>query len=101
MGVVGVAGHDCYINTYGSSNKFLQQIYAVSDFYTTGLNRVSINGEWVGLGTTADPQKGFPVTTGDFAGFIWVKFVDGRQTAADNYLVSNANPSGRWTDEHI
>lgn len=100
-GIVGIAGHDCYVNTFGSSNKFLQQIYVVSDYYTSGLKRIAINGEYVSLGTIADPQKGFPVVSGEREGKIWVKFFDGRQTTADQYLTNEANPSGRWGANHI
>lgn len=99
-GLVGIAGHDCYINTYGKSNKFLQQIYTLSDYPSDGLSRVAINGKWATLGAV-DPDKGAVVTSGDFANLIWVKFIDGRQTAANDYLVDNANPAERWTEDHI
>jgi hypothetical protein len=101
IGPVGVAGHDCYVNTYGRSNKLLQQIYVVSDFYCDGMSRVAINGTWATLGSTADPDKGFPVTSGDFANKIWIKFFDGTQTSADQYLIDNANPSDRWSSSHV
>ncbi|KQZ81868.1 hypothetical protein ASD64_08905 [Mesorhizobium sp. Root157] len=100
-GLVGIAGHDCYVNTYGASNKFLQQIYTLSDYPSDGLSRVSINGEWATLGSTADTDKGYPVTSGEFANLIWIKFLDGSQTTANAYLVDNANPSARWTSAHI
>ncbi|EXL08606.1 phage tail protein [Aquamicrobium defluvii] len=99
-GLVGIAGHDCYINTYGSSNKYLQQVYTISDYPCDGLTRVAINGKWATLGAE-DPQKGRVVATGEFANLIWIKFIDGRQTAADPYLVGNANPASRWTEDHI
>lgn len=99
-GLVGVAGHDCYINTWGPSNKFLQQIYTLSDYPSDGLSRVAINGEWATLGAE-DPVKGKVVTSGKYANLIWIKFIDGRQTAADDYLVSNSHPEGRWTEDHI
>lgn len=100
-GLVGVAGHDCYVNTYGSSNKFLQQIYTLSDYPSDGLSRVAINGEWVTLGPTPDVDKGLPVTSGDYANLIWIRFIDGRQTEADSYLIDNSNPEGRWTEDHV
>ena len=100
-GLVGVAGHDVHVNTYGKSNGMLQQIYTLSDYYSDGLSRVAINGEWVTLGATPHPERGLPVTSGDFGGYIWIKFRDGRHTAADAALVANANPSGRWTANHI
>ena len=99
-GLVGIAAHDCYVNTYGASNIYLQQIYTISDYYTTELSRVSINGTWVTLGAE-DAEKGFVVTSGDFANLIWIKFIDGRQTTADDYLINNANPPDRWSENHI
>lgn len=100
-GLVGIAGHDCYINTYGSSNKYLQQIYTISDYPCDGLSRVAINGKWATLSSVPDPEKGFAVATGEYAHLIWFKFIDGHQTAADPYLVGNANPASRWTEDHI
>jgi len=35
-GLVGIAGHDCYANSYGDANKILQQVYAFSDFPCDG-----------------------------------------------------------------
>src|SRR5690606_1331900 len=43
-GLVGVAGHDVYINTYGDGNKSLQQLFVLSDYPCDGLSRVAING---------------------------------------------------------
>jgi hypothetical protein len=100
IGKVGLAGHDCYINTFGSSNKFLQQIYVIADYPCDSLSRVGINGEWRTLGAE-DPDKGFVVTSGEFANLIWVKFFPGTHTTANDYLVNNANPAARWTANHI
>lgn len=100
-GLVGVAGHDVHVNTYDKSNGILQQVYTLSDYYSDGLSRVAINGEWVSLGSTPHPERGLPVTSGDFGGFIWIKFRDGRQTAAHPALVAHSNPSERWTANHI
>lgn len=99
MGLVGASGHDLYVNTFGSSNKFFQQVYVLSDYITSGLRRVNINGENVAFGEY-DAEKGLPVISGDYAGLIWIKYYDGKQTAADNYLIGNANPIERWTVDH-
>ena len=99
-GLCGSAGHFIYANTYGAGNAFLQQIYVLSDFYTTSLDKVWLDGEHVTLGVE-DPIKGRVVTSGDYANLIWVKFYDGWQTSADSGLVDNANPSTRWTENHI
>lgn len=103
-GLVGVAGQDAYVNTYSTANGLLQQIYVLSDYYSTALTRVSINGVYVTLGAD-DGVNGQPVLTGgDFAQnppLIWIKFFDGRQTTPDALLVANANPVGHWTDANI
>lgn len=101
-GSVAMAGHDIYVNTFAPSNADLQQIYVLSDFYTTSLTRVSINGTWHALGTEEDPNgRGLPILDSDFSGLIWVKFNDGRQTASDNALVVSANPPERWPNTNI
>lgn len=99
-GLVGIAGHDTYVNTFGPANGILQQIYTLSDFPCHGLSRVSINGQWVTLGPVGEDgmQK---VTSGEYADLIRVQFVDGTQTAALATLVASANPAGRWTVDHI
>ncbi len=99
-GLVGIAGHDTYVNTFGPANGILQQIYTLSDFPCHGLSRVSINGQWVTLGPVGEDgmQK---VTSGEYADLIRVQFVDGTQTAALAGLVASANPAGRWTADHI
>lgn len=99
VGKVATAGVAVYDNSFGTANKTLQRVYKLSDFYTTALTRVAINNEWVTLGSL-DSTKGYPVTSGDYSGLIWVKFLDGRQTTADSYLTGNDNPDGRWTTNH-
>jgi hypothetical protein len=99
IGKVATAGVAVYDNSFGTANKTLQRVYKLSDFYTTALTRVAINNEWVTLGSL-DSTKGYPVSSGDYSGLIWVKFLDGRQTTADSYLTGNDNPDGRWTADH-
>lgn len=102
-GLVGLAGHDVYVNTFAEANSDLQQIYVVSDYPTTALTRVAIGGVWVGLG--ADPGNGYlPVISGGtFAGngMIAVKFVNGRQTTAEGRLLEGANPAERWAAQNV
>lgn len=99
-GLVGIAGHDTYVNTFGPSNGILQQIYTLSDFPCHGLSRVAINGKWVTLGPVGEDGMR-KVTSGEYADLIRVQFVDGTQTAALAGLVSAANPADRWTANHI
>lgn len=104
-GLVGLAGHDTYVNTYNPSNRTLQQIYTLSDYYTTALTRVAIGGVWVIIGPDIGDGKGnilMPTTAEQtWSGSIWVKFFDGRQTAADGFLTAFSNPVGRWAADCI
>ena len=100
-GPVAIAGHDIYFNTFNPSNRTLQQIYVLSDYYTSGLNRIAIDGAWVTLGTDIGDGKGSPVISGPRAGFIWVKYFDGRQTTSDDFLTTFANPVGRWDSTDV
>ena len=99
IGKCAAVGLACYDNSFSTANKRLQRVYKLSDWYTTELTRVAINGEWVTIGAL-DATLGYPVTSGDLSGLAWVKFHDGRDTTADSYLVDNANPSTRWTADH-
>jgi len=101
-GLVGIAGHDIHVNTYGADNKWLQWVFQLSDYPIDGLSRLAINGEWVTLDyDNPHPTRGWPVAGSEFSGRAWLKIYDGRQTAADSGLVSAANPSDRWTKDHI
>ena len=94
-GLVGIAGHEVHVNTFGNDNGWLQDVYQLSDYPCTSLERVAINGEWVTL--DAPQANGFrQVTSGEYAGLAWIKFIDGTQTVAEPDLVENANPTGRW-----
>lgn len=99
IGTVVTAGQAVYDNTFGTANKTLQRVLKLSDFRCSALSRVAIDNQWVTLGTL-DATKGYPVTSGDYSGLIWVKFLDGSQTSADTYLTGNDNPNGRWTTDH-
>jgi hypothetical protein len=100
LGRVCTAGVLRYDNVFDTANEKWQRVYELSSFYSTSLERVAINGDWVEI-TDNGSSKGFEVTSGDYAGRVWVKFLDGTQTAVDNYLENEANPSSRWTADHI
>lgn len=99
-GRFGVAGHLVYANTYGSNNAFLQQVFVLSDWRTTSLDKVWIDGELVTLGAE-DGDLGRVVASGEQNGLIWVKYHDGTQTAADAGLTANDNPDGRWASAAV
>lgn len=98
-GIVGIAGHDCYVNTYGQSNKYLEQIFVFSDYPCDGLNQIWAGGSLLATATT--DGRNYTVTSGDYAGRMTFVFHDGTQTAADAGLVVNSNPTGRWTAAHV
>lgn len=103
-GLVGLAGHDTYVNTYGSSNKYLEQAYTVADFPCDGLSRIWSGGALLQLEEilpSVPHAKSYRVVSGTFAGLMVFTFYDGTQTAADAGMVANANPPGRWTGDHI
>lgn len=102
-GLVGIAGHDCYVNTYGSSNKYLEQVYVLSDFPCDGLSRVWAGGSLLSLSVAGSNEIRtiYNVTSGDYAGLVRFTFYTGTQTAADADMISHSNPTGRWTSDHI
>lgn len=100
-GLVGIAGHDTYCNTYGPSNYEMHQLYTLSDYPSDGLSRVAINGKWATLEPTESSARGRVVTSGAYAGLIWIKFLDGSQTEARPGMVMYSHPAGRWTENHI
>jgi hypothetical protein len=99
IGVVGIAGHDCYVNTYGKSNKFLEQVYAFSDFPCDGLAKIYAGGKQLKLIST--DNKNYTIEGGDYEGRMSFVFYDGTQKAADPGLVANGNPAGRWKAESV
>ncbi len=102
-GLVGIAGHDCYVNTYGSSNKYLEQVYVLSDFPCDGLSRVWAGGSLLSLSVASSNaiRTVYNVASGDYAGLIRFTFYTGTQTVADADMISHSNPTGRWTSDHI
>lgn len=99
-GMVGISGHDTYVNTFGPSNGLLQQLYTLSDYPCHALSRVAIGGQWVVLGAP-DESGARAVLSGDYANRMYIRFYDGTQTEAVAGLVSGSNPVGRWTANHI
>jgi len=94
------AGLFVYANAFGPANETLQQVFQLSDFPVTSLDKIWIDGEPATLGAI-DPVKGAVVTSGDYANRIWIRLIDGWQTTADAGLVAGANPTGRWTADHV
>lgn len=83
-------------------NAYLTEVIELGDIPGQELLRVMVNDEYVTLGPTPHPDYGFPVQ-GDLAGFCWVKYYDGTQTAADPMLLAKYGtyPERPWTSEMI
>jgi hypothetical protein len=96
----------CPPMSHGSAGKtpnaYLTEVLEVGCIAGQALRRVIINDEYVTLGPTAHPDYGFPVT-GDLAGFAWVKYYDGTQTAADPMLLAKygSYPQRPWNADMI
>lgn len=99
-GLCATAGRWVYVNTYGNANRIQQRVFVLSDWYTTDLTRVAIDGRYVTL-SGSNTGLGYEVDDGPHAGFIRIRFFDGTQTTAASALVNNANPDTRWTEDHI
>lgn len=103
-GLVGIAGHDCYVNTYDVANKRLEQVYVLSDFPCDGPSRIWAGGTELQLSQTAADAVSVTLSVinhPDYAGRMSFKFYYGTQSAADGGLVANANPTGRWGGQHV
>lgn len=112
FGWYATAGHHlCPPMTHGTAGKtknaYLTFVVALSDLPGLALDKVLVNDELVTLGATAE-ARGFPAT-GDYAGYMWVRFHNGSQTAADPWLLStygvgtsHATATGRpWSADMI
>lgn len=104
LGWTATAGQAiCPPMSHGKDNRYLTHVIELCSAPGATLERLVINNEFVTLGTEAHPDYGLPVTSGEHAGLIWVKYYDGRQTAADPMLVANygAHPDRPWSSEMI
>lgn len=98
IGVVKDPGHFVYFNTYGASNKFLQLVFVLGDWWCTSLASVWVDGKnraLISIATTGGETAAYNIT--GYGSLITVRFFDGRPTQiADAQLTNNSNPAGRW-----
>ncbi len=95
LGRRATAGSLVYAGTWGSAGKtpnaYLVQVISLSDIPDKGLSTLYVSGEKCTVDfTAASPDgMGYPVTEYRTGGkdYLWIKFYDGTQTAADPYLV--------------
>ncbi|MEH6721059.1 MAG: phage tail protein [Aurantimonas endophytica] len=106
VGLVAVAGHDVYTNTYGPSNKYMQKVFVLSDFPITNITRIAVNGEWRTINWSNVEGRGAQVL-GFENDVLRIRAYDGRHTElqaaefGEHGLVGSSNPAGRWTAEHV
>lgn len=102
LGRYATAGQCVYVNSHGTSHRWLTHVVEVCSAPGATLNRLMLGGQWVTLATTplsGYEQYGLPVTSEDYeGGYVFVKYYDGSQTTADAMLVSNygADPDRPW-----
>nr|WP_278374907.1 DUF1983 domain-containing protein [Brucella anthropi] len=104
LGTCATEGHHIYRNSYGSGGRLIQDVFVLSSFRITAVNRVRYNGEWRNLtqqdadGYWLVPNEG---TSGDDHDNVRVKFYYGTMDQqAEPTLINNARPAGRWTANH-
>jgi hypothetical protein len=89
----------------GTPNGFLTYVIELSDLPGIGLSRVILNDGYSQIGPTAHPDYGFPLLKQRIGGtdHAWIRFYDGRQTAADPMLVAKyaSYPDRPWSESFI
>jgi len=103
LGKYSTAGSLTYANTWGTSddgkspNAYLTQVITLSDIPVKGLLGVLVNGETCTIDTGTVTDKGHPVLEyrKDGKDHLWIKFYDGTQTVADNFLVTKVGSAAR------
>jgi hypothetical protein len=105
LGIFGTNGHHVYRNAFDKGNHIVQDVFKLSDFRCTELQRVQMDGEWKSLSPDQQGDEGriygqrvLGVKDG---GQVFVRFYHGAfDQTSDSALVAYANPVGRWTTAH-
>jgi hypothetical protein len=84
-------------------NAYLTYVIELGAGVGQEIDTLLIDGEAVAYGPAVDPDYGFTVTTGRFAGRLWVKYYDGSQTVADPMLLAKFGtyPERPWTADMV
>jgi hypothetical protein len=99
LGRYATAGDLAYAGSHGKNdgtpNAYYTMVLELADHPAT-LSRVLVNGAWCSLSATAHEHYGTAVTDyrEDGKDYLWVKFYDGTQTAADPGLVAHYGDDG-------
>lgn len=111
MGSFGTAGQLEYINTWGNVDKtpnaYLVSVLSISDL-PLALTGLWVDDKKVTLPDMSGPmpdEKGWPVAEYIVEGtpYLWVRYHDGSQTTADDYLLSKfgGDPDRPWQPDMI
>ncbi|MBD3787222.1 MAG: hypothetical protein IE922_09665, partial [Sphingomonadales bacterium] len=103
LGWTATAGQAiCPPMSHGAQNRYLTHVVELCSAPGATLDRVIINNDYVTLGADST-EYGRPVTSGAYAGLIWVRYYNGRQTAADPMLRAKygAHPDRPWTADMV
>lgn len=96
LGTVGVAGHHIYRNAATKGNRWVRDVFVVSNFRIQGIERVRKDGKWI---TLSPPNANGYRETDTFR--VSMRIYLGTLTqVADDALISTSNPPGRWTANH-
>lgn len=93
----------CPPYSHGESNRYLTQVIEVCSAPGATLSRVMLGEEWVELGDTPHPEYGRPVLGDKYSGYVWVKYYDGTQTAADPMMRARygTHSDRPWTSDMV
>lgn len=85
-----------------TKNANLVFVMDVADMPVKSITRIMVDGEYVTFNTTPD-ANGFLAAQGRLNGYMWAKFHDGTQTAADPWLISKLGsyPDRPWGADMI
>lgn len=111
MGSFGTAGQLEYVNTWGNVDKtpnaYLVSVISISDL-PLALTGLWVDDKKVTLPDMSGPmpdEKGWPVAEYIVEGtpYLWVRYRDGTQTTADDYLLSKfgSDPDRPWQSDMI
>lgn len=103
LGMHATAGSLVWGNTWGSDgdtpNALLTQVISIADMPIKGLSNVWVNKEkcTIDFSRPHPDGRGFPISEyrKDGNDNLWLKFYDGTQTTADNFLVTKASTATR------
>lgn len=107
LGRYATAGQSVYVNSHGTSRRWLTHVVEICSAPGATLNRLMLGDQWVTLAATpmaGYEEYGLPVTSEDYAGgYVFVKFYNGSQTVADPMLVAKygTDPDRPWASTAV